>query len=79
MIAAKVFVTMYMGTVNSSQETERRAKTLAGEVGSYHLGIKIDTVIEALVGLFHMVTGMKLPHMGWVYTIAEKYSLVSLR
>lgn len=51
---------MYMGTVNSSQETERRAKALATEVGAYHLGIKIDSVVQALVGLFNVVTGMHL-------------------
>ena len=52
---------MYMGTVNSSQDTERRAKALAEEVGAYHLGIKMDSVVKALVGLFNFVTGMQPP------------------
>ena len=59
-IAHRIFTTMYMGTVNSSQETERRAKALATEVGAYHLAIKIDSVVQALVGLFNVVTGMHL-------------------
>lgn len=56
-IANKIFVSMYMGTKNSSQKTELRAKTLANEVGSYHISMHIDSVVEALVLLFRQVTG----------------------
>ena len=46
----RIFVTCYMGTVNSSTETRDRAAKLAQEIGSYHLGmlIKHDTVSSHL-------------------------------
>lgn len=60
---------MYMGTVNSSQETERRSKALAGEVGAYHLCMKIDAVVAALVGLFHQVTGVNPANSVYVVSV----------
>ena len=37
-LCKRIFVTCYMGTENSSQETRERAANLAKEIGSYHLG-----------------------------------------
>ena len=37
-LANRIFVTCYMGTENSSEETRMRASNLAEEIGSYHMG-----------------------------------------
>ena len=37
-LCKRIFVTCYMGTENSSNETKTRAKNLADDIGSYHLG-----------------------------------------
>lgn len=36
--AGRIFVTCYMGTENSSEETRKRASNLAEEIGSHHMG-----------------------------------------
>ncbi|XP_071644096.1 glutamine-dependent NAD(+) synthetase [Temnothorax longispinosus] len=51
-----ILVTCYMGTENSSAETKARAAELAGQIGSYHHGIVIDTAISAILGIFQQVT-----------------------
>lgn len=51
-ICAKLFVTCYMGTVNSSDATKKRARDLAGQIGSNHLAIVIDTAVQAIVGIW---------------------------
>lgn len=51
-----ILVTCYMGTENSSTETKARAAELAGQIGSYHHGIVIDTAISAILGIFQHVT-----------------------
>eukprot|EP00892_Ulva_mutabilis_P007450 jgi/Ulvmu1/5077/UM021_0094.1 len=56
-LADRLFVTMYMGTVNSSTETAQRAKCLAKEIGAYHFQIIVDPVVSALKALFVSVTG----------------------
>ena len=50
--------TCYMGTVNSSDRTRDLAKSLATQLGAYHLDIKIDAVVSAAVALFTAVTGV---------------------
>mmetsp|Transcript_23328 Transcript_23328/g.59695 ORF Transcript_23328/g.59695 Transcript_23328/m.59695 type:complete len:726 (-) Transcript_23328:433-2610(-) len=57
--AGRLFTTVYMGTVNSSRETRERSKVLAGQVGSYHLDLNIDSVVESLVSLFVAVCGKR--------------------
>lgn len=61
-LADRLFVTMYMGTVNSSAETARRAKCLATEIGAYHFQIIVDPVVSALKALFVAVTGVISAH-----------------
>ena len=39
-LCGRIFVTCYMGTENSSNETNQRAANLAKDIGSYHLGMK---------------------------------------
>ena len=40
-LANRLFVTCYMGTENSSEETRKRASDLAEEIGSYHMGTEV--------------------------------------
>jgi NAD+ synthase (glutamine-hydrolysing) len=54
----RIFVTCYMGSENSSEETKSRAKKLAQQIGSYHMGISIDTAVNAIIGIFSTTTGM---------------------
>ena len=57
MLAGRLLTTVYMGTVNSSDETRGRARRLAEEIGASHLDVKIDTVVSAITGLFTIITG----------------------
>ncbi|WFD42631.1 NAD(+) synthase (glutamine-hydrolyzing) [Malassezia psittaci] len=55
-IAHRIFVTCYLGTTNSSKETRKRAASLAEAIGSYHYSFDIDSVVNAILGLFSLVT-----------------------
>jgi NAD+ synthase (glutamine-hydrolysing) len=55
----RIFYTCYMGTVNSSTETRQRAKQLAKDIGAVHTDLNMDSVVNALMGLFTLVTGFK--------------------
>ncbi|CAN6458585.1 unnamed protein product [Victoria cruziana] len=57
--AKRIFYTVYMGTENSSEATRLRAKVLSDQIGSYHIDMKIDTVISALISLFQTLTGRR--------------------
>lgn len=48
-----------MGTENSSVETRTRAKDLAQAIGSYHIDLNMDTVVNTVRSLFAFVTGVK--------------------
>lgn len=47
-----------MGTTNSSSDTRGRAKALANFIGSFHLDIGIDTIVEACLMVFYLATKM---------------------
>lgn len=55
----RIFVTCYMGTENSALETQGRATNLASQIGSYHMNIKIDVIITAVISVFTLVTGLQ--------------------
>ena len=55
--ANRIMHTAYMGTKNSSAGTRNFAKALAEAIGTYHLSVDIDMVVEAIVKLFALVTG----------------------
>ncbi|KAH7924291.1 glutamine-dependent NAD(+) synthetase with GAT domain-containing protein [Leucogyrophana mollusca] len=57
--ASRIFHTCYMGTENSSAETRKRAKDLAGAIGSYHVDLNMDSLVTAIRDLFSFVTGVK--------------------
>ena len=57
-LCGRVFITCYMGSENSSEETRARAKKLAQQIGSYHMTIAIDTAVTAIIGIFSTTTGL---------------------
>ncbi|XP_060796927.1 glutamine-dependent NAD(+) synthetase-like isoform X1 [Neoarius graeffei] len=56
-LCGRLFTTCYMGSENSSEDTNNRAKELAAQIGSNHLNINIDTAVKGLLGIFSMVMG----------------------
>ncbi|XP_023187881.1 glutamine-dependent NAD(+) synthetase isoform X2 [Xiphophorus maculatus] len=56
-LCARLFTTCYMASENSSQDTFRRARDLAGEIGSTHVNINIDVAVKGILGIFSVVTG----------------------
>lgn len=56
-LAGSVLHTTYMGTENSSEKTTSRARRLGESIGSYHLSIQIDLMVEAVVKVFAITTG----------------------
>eukprot|EP00891_Asterochloris_glomerata_P006489 jgi/Astpho2/6489/e_gw1.00096.52.1_t len=55
--ASRVFMTCYMGTVNSGGDTKRRAAALAEQIGADHLDVKMDLVVDSMAKLFSIITG----------------------
>nr|XP_012613089.1 glutamine-dependent NAD(+) synthetase isoform X5 [Microcebus murinus] len=58
-LCGRVLTTCYMASENSSQETRDRARELAQQIGSHHLGLSIDPAVRAVVGIFSLVTGKR--------------------
>lgn len=58
-LARRLLTSVYMGTVNSSRATRERAKLLANQIGTDHLDVNIDGVVDAMSFLFGSVTGHK--------------------
>uniref|UniRef100_A0A8C6FW40 Glutamine-dependent NAD(+) synthetase n=1 Tax=Moschus moschiferus TaxID=68415 RepID=A0A8C6FW40_MOSMO len=56
-LCGRILTTCYMASENSSQETYDRARGLAQQIGSHHIGLNIDPAVKALVGIFSLVTG----------------------
>jgi NAD+ synthase (glutamine-hydrolysing) len=56
-LAHHILHTTYMGTQNSSEKTASRAKRLGETIGSYHLCITIDRMVEAVIQVFSLTTG----------------------
>eukprot|EP00922_Rhytidocystis_sp_ex-Travisia-forbesii_P024434 GHVS01035858.1.p1 GENE.GHVS01035858.1~~GHVS01035858.1.p1 ORF type:complete len:870 (+),score=143.22 GHVS01035858.1:53-2662(+) len=56
--------TAYLGSANSSHATQGLAQLLSTEVGSYHLCVPIESVVQALINVFSTVTGGVLPQFG---------------
>ena len=69
-LANRLLYTCYIGTENSSRETQKRAKRLAEEIGASHLNINMDGIVSALQSLFTRIT-QKTPRFkveGGTYT-----------
>jgi NAD+ synthase (glutamine-hydrolysing) len=56
-LAGIIFHTAFMGTENSSEVTNARAKRLGAAIGSYHLSISIDIMVTAILKVFELTTG----------------------
>ena len=56
-LANHILTTVYMGTANSSSETQERASKVSAEIGASHLDVKIDIVVTAMTHLFAIITG----------------------
>ncbi|XP_075401339.1 glutamine-dependent NAD(+) synthetase isoform X2 [Tenrec ecaudatus] len=59
-LCRRLLTTCYMASENSSQDTCQRARELAQQIGSHHVGVSIEPAVKAIVGIFSLVTG-KLP------------------
>eukprot|EP00606_Chrysophyceae_sp_TOSAG23-5_P001206 GSChrysophyteH2.ASY1.ANO1.842.1 assembled CDS len=60
-LCSLILHTAYMGTENSSEETNSRAQRLAGHFGAYHSSIVIDDIIASMLNVFGVLTGGVLP------------------
>ncbi|XP_032213982.1 glutamine-dependent NAD(+) synthetase isoform X2 [Mustela erminea] len=58
-LCGRVLTTCYMASENSSQETCGRARELAQQIGSHHIGLNIEPAVTAVVGIFSLVTGRR--------------------
>ncbi|CAG8500619.1 2043_t:CDS:10 [Paraglomus occultum] len=58
-LCKRLFHTCYMGTVNSSKETRDRAKRLADVIGSYHIDLDMDDIVNSVCRLFTFITKRK--------------------
>nr|XP_058160976.1 glutamine-dependent NAD(+) synthetase isoform X2 [Dasypus novemcinctus] len=56
-LCGRILTTCYMASENSSQETCQRARELAQQIGSHHIGLNMDPAVKAVVGIFSLVTG----------------------
>ena len=55
-LANRLLYTCYIGTENSSRDTQKRAKQLAEQIGADHLNINMDGLVSALQTLFTRIT-----------------------
>uniref|UniRef100_A0A7S2W193 Glutamine-dependent NAD(+) synthetase n=1 Tax=Rhizochromulina marina TaxID=1034831 RepID=A0A7S2W193_9STRA len=61
-LASCILHCAYMGTTNSSKETEDRAHRLAQQIGAYHASMRIDEVVSAVVSVFaRFISGGRTP------------------
>lgn len=58
-VANKLFYSSFMGTVNSSKETRARSKELASKLGSYHIDMNMDALVDSVITVFELATGKR--------------------
>lgn len=58
-LANLIFHTCYMGTSNSSNDTKDRAFNLSKYIGSYHVNLNMDLLVNSVISLFEITTGKK--------------------
>ncbi|KAH8116491.1 glutamine-dependent NAD synthetase with GAT domain-containing protein [Phellopilus nigrolimitatus] len=76
---SRIFHTCYMGTENSSVDTRKRAKELGEAIGSYHIDLNMDTVVNAVRTLFGFVTGIKPKFKVHGGSLAENLALQNIQ
>uniref|UniRef100_A0A914WZ17 Glutamine-dependent NAD(+) synthetase n=1 Tax=Plectus sambesii TaxID=2011161 RepID=A0A914WZ17_9BILA len=60
-LCGHILFTCYLGTQNSSKETKERAGALATQIGASHSSVLIDTAVSAVIKIFEIATGGRLP------------------
>ena len=60
-IVAEVFVTAYLGTKNSGNETKNRAQNLSDGIGAKHYYVNIDKIYDAFLSVFEDTMDGKKP------------------
>lgn len=78
-IANHILHTTFMGTENSSEKTRSRARRLGETVGSYHLSITIDLMVEAVLKVFTIATGRTPKYEVRGGTISEDLALQNIQ
>jgi NAD+ synthase (glutamine-hydrolysing) len=78
-LASCVLHTVYMGTQNSSEITSSRAKRVGDAIGSYHLKIEIDLMVDAVVKVFSVATGRTPRFSMYGGQIAEDLALQNIQ
>mmetsp|Transcript_8950 Transcript_8950/g.15548 ORF Transcript_8950/g.15548 Transcript_8950/m.15548 type:complete len:740 (-) Transcript_8950:63-2282(-) len=78
-MASFVLHTTFMGTDNSSNVTNSRAKRLGDAIGSYHLSIKIDLMVNAVLQVFQLATGHMPRFQSRGGTISEDLALQNIQ
>lgn len=75
----QILHTVYLGTTNSSVNTQDRAKRLAGSIRSFHNSVVIDDIVAAVLKVFTAFTG-KTPHfVSQGGTMAEDLALQNIQ
>jgi len=78
-MANHVFHTTFMGTENSSEITRSRARRLAETIGSYHLSITIDAMVQAVLSVFVKTTGRTPQYESRGGTYAQDLALQNIQ
>ncbi|OWA53461.1 Glutamine-dependent NAD(+) synthetase [Hypsibius exemplaris] len=60
-LCSRILHTAYLGTVNSSEETKKRAEVIADSAGASHRSVLIDGAIEAILVIFTATSGFVRP------------------
>eukprot|EP00980_Cylindrotheca_fusiformis_P009067 scaffold1956_cov109-Cylindrotheca_fusiformis.AAC.2 len=78
-LASHVLHTIFMGTENSSEKTTSRAKRLGEAVGSYHLSVPIDLMVNAVITVFARATDRRPQFESRGGSMAEDLALQNIQ
>jgi NAD+ synthase (glutamine-hydrolysing) len=78
-IVSRLFVTCYMGTVNSGQETRTRAKQLSRRLGATHKDTDIDEAVQAHGRYIEKTLGFKPRYLTEGGSAAESLALQNIQ
>jgi NAD+ synthase (glutamine-hydrolysing) len=78
-LAECILHTVFMGTENSSEITQSRAKRVAEAIGAYHLSIPIDAMVQAVVSVFVATTGLAPKYVVQGGTDAQDLALQNIQ
>lgn len=78
-IAGELLVTVYMGTKNSSEETKKRARNLANDIGCKFTACEIDDLFDSMKNLFTNIIGKEPKFVSEGGTHAEDLALQNIQ